>query len=399
MKKKILSLLLTFVILFTFIPFSYAANFTYENKIESMLVAEAKTGKILFKKNIDKPMPIASMSKIMTLLVIKDAIKEGKIKINDIVTVTEDSAKYNMPGYSSFDLVKGEKVSVENLLKASMIVSGNDATAALAIHLSGSEDKFTKLMNDKSKELGLKNSSFINPTGITIEKDKKKLFNKMSAEDLLKLTKYIYEKYPEIEEYGKTGVLDVPERKYSRKSTLPLRDKQSGLLGLKTGYTEEAGYCFTGIFDLSKNEKKLNTKIFTIVMGADTEEMRAVTTDELIDFTLNNFYLSDEINKEKSIADIYVSNSVNKYISAYPQENFDKLVHVGTVIDAQYTLKENIFAPIEDGQIIGEMMLFEDGKEIKKINLINKGYKTRESFISNIINTLKTFFDDLMQFT
>ncbi len=398
MKKRFLSLILTFVLIITFVPFSYAANFTYEKQIKSMLIVDVNSDKILYKKNIDKAVPIASMSKIMSLLVLKDAIKDGKIKMTDIVTITENSAKYNMPGYSSFDLVKGEKVSVENLLKASMIVSGNDATAALAIHLAGSEEKFAKLMNDKAKELKLKNSSFINPTGLTIEKDKKKIFNKMSADDLFKLSKHLYKKYPEIEEYGKIAVLDVAERKYSRKSTLPLRDKQPGLIGLKTGYTEEAGYCFAGIFDLSKNEKKINTKIFTLVIGADSEEMRAITTNELIDFTLNNFYLNDEINKDKFITEIYVPNSVDKYINLYPSENFKEIIKKGTIIDSEYKIKEGIYAPLEDGQVIGEIKLFENGKQIKKINLINKGYKSKESFISNIISKIKTFFDDLMQF-
>lgn len=398
MKKRITTLLLTFLLIVTYVPYSYAANFTYKNQVETMLVADANSNKILYEKNVDKPMPIASMSKIMTLLVLKDAIKEGKIKTTDIVNITEESAKHNQSGYSSFDLVKGEKISVENLLKGSMIVSGNDATAALAIHLAGSEDKFAKLMNDKAKELDLKSAKFINPTGITVEKDKKKTYNQMSAKDLLKLSKHIYNKYPEIEEYGKIGELEVPERKYSRKSTLPLRDKRAGLIGLKTGYTEEAGYCFTGIFDLSKDEKGMNAKIFTIVMGADSEEMRAVATDELIDYTLNNYYVSDEINKDKAITEAYIPNSVDKYISLYPAESFNSLIKLGKVVDSEYTIKENLYAPLNDGQVLGEIKLFEDGKEVKKINLINKGYKSKESFITNIINKLKLFFDDLMQF-
>ena len=192
--------------------------------------------------------------------------------------------------------------------------------------------------------------------------------------------------------------MEVPERKYSRKSTLPLRDKKAGLIGLKTGYTEEAGYCFTGIFDLSKDEKGMNAKIFTIVMGADSEEMRAVATDELIDYTLNNYYVSDEINKDKAITEAYIPNSVDKYISLYPAENFNSIIKLGKVVESEYTIKENIYAPLNDGQVLGEIKLFEDGKEVKKINLINKGYKSKESFITNIINKLKLFFDDLMQF-
>ena len=225
MKKRIIAIFLSVLMIVGFMPTSQAVGFTYDNQVEVMYVGDIETGESYYKKQDTRVLPVASMSKLMTYLVAMDAVKAGKISLNDIVEINEEAASYNIPGYSRFDLVKGEKVSLENLLKGVLVVSGNDASTAVAIHVAGSVPEFVKLMNSKAKELGLSNSNFVNPTGLTITKGPKPQMNTMSAQDLFTLGRHIVKTYPEVEEYGKMDKLNIPERKFSKPSTLPLRNE------------------------------------------------------------------------------------------------------------------------------------------------------------------------------
>ena len=396
MKKRIIAIFLSVLMIVGFMPTSQAVGFTYDNQVEVMYVGDIETGESYYKKQDTRVLPVASMSKLMTYLVAMDAVKAGKISLNDIVEINEEAASYNIPGYSRFDLVKGEKVSLENLLKGVLVVSGNDASTAVAIHVAGSVPEFVKLMNSKAKELGLSNSNFVNPTGLTITKGPKPQMNTMSAQDLFTLGRHIVKTYPEVEEYGKMDKLNIPERKFSKPSTLPLRNEMKGLMGLKTGYTEEAGYCFTGLFDLSKEENGFDVKIITVVMGADNEEMRAKTTQELVQYVTNNFVLSKQLNPDVPVVDITDESTEQVNIPLYPERSFEKILPLNTEIEMEYEVLEGKSAPYEDGEVMGKLVLKLDGKEIDNMNLISKGFIPKEGFFTNIFRSIQEFFDNIL---
>lgn len=396
MKKRIIAIFLSVLMIVGFMPTSQAVGFTYDNQVEVMYVGDIETGESYYKKQDTRVLPVASMSKLMTYLVAMDAVKAGKISLNDIVEINEEAASYNISGYSRFDLVKGEKVSLENLLKGVLVVSGNDASTAVAIHVAGSVPEFVKLMNSKAKELGLSNSNFVNPTGLTITKGPKPQMNTMSAQDLFTLGRHIVKTYPEVEEYGKMDKLNIPERKFSKPSTLPLRNEMKGLMGLKTGYTEEAGYCFTGLFDLSKEENGFDAKIITVVMGADNEEMRAKTTQELVQYVTNNFVLSKQLNPDVPVVDITDESTEQVNIPLYPERSFEKILPLNTEIEMEYEVLEGKSAPYEDGEVMGKLVLKLDGKEIDNMNLISKGFIPKEGFFTNIFRSIQEFFDNIL---
>lgn len=419
MKKKIGSFILSLVLLFSYIPNTQAAVFTHDDTVEVMFVGDLESGKVFYRKQDERILPVASMSKLMTYLVVMDNIEKNKISMDDIVEIGKEAASYNLPGYSRLNLKEGEKISVKDLLKGLMIVSGNDASTALAIHTSGSVDKFVEEMNNKSKELGLNNSNFVNPTGLTIySKDEKSgnsnegeetkeenikeeskksedKMNTMTAEDLFKLSSHIIKKYPEVQEYGKVKKLEMPERNYSKETTLPLTEKES-LMGLKTGHTDEAGYCFTGLFDLSKEENGFDSKIITVVMGADDPQQRALTTSELIKYVTSQYSIREELNKDVPVVDIYDDTTSQGYIELYPERSFKKLMENETLINIEYEIDESKEAPYEAGEVLGKLKLYENGEEVDTINLINRSFVPKQNFIGNIWNSIQNFFDSIL---
>ena len=202
MKRKVSIVLLALIMVFTSFSFSHAQGISNEENISSFLVANAGTGEIYYSKDEDKVYGVASMSKLMTYLIVREELDEGLYKNTDKVEITQEAARLAIPGYSRMDLVVGEQVSIQDLLDGLIVVSGNDAAVALAINSSGSDSAFAEKMNLKAKELGLTNSQFVNSSGLTeyVDENGKDVvkYNTMSANDLFLLAKEIINKYPEI---------------------------------------------------------------------------------------------------------------------------------------------------------------------------------------------------------
>ena len=196
LRKTLLSLALIFSICFVGTAKSYAI-FGIEKKTTASLIGDANSGALFIAENIDEALPIASISKLMTFFLVKEKIAEGKFKLEDKVKVSVTASSEEG---SSLDLKAGEEISVKDLLDGLMIVSGNDAAVALAELVGETESKFVTMMNDKASELGLKNATFTNASGLT----KNGQDNKMSTRDIFTLSKTIIEKYPEVLEYAKT---------------------------------------------------------------------------------------------------------------------------------------------------------------------------------------------------
>ncbi len=378
---------------------AWAKNLTYEDEVGVILAGNGNTGQIYYSKNIDEKTSVASMSKLMTYLVVKDEIEKGLYGPEDLVKIGADEQKYNKYEYSNFGLVKGDELTVEELLKGLMVVSGNDAALALAKKSSKSEKEFVKKMNAKAQELGLTKSKFYNSSGLTEEVKDKKYKNEMSATDLFNLSRHILEKYPETRAYGRMDVLRDKKRKYVGYSTLPLRDEMDSIEGLKTGFTDEAQYCFTGLFDMNKIDESQDYDLITVVMGAETPEIRATTTKEVVKYVNANYKMREVLNKDHPFTNVKINSSSKQYIDLYPEEDYSDVLHLYEEVEISYDLEDGKKAPLADKEVMGSIKLKSKGRELKTINLINRGYQSRADnltriyrFIGDFINSIATIF-------
>ncbi|MUT67239.1 D-alanyl-D-alanine carboxypeptidase family protein [Paenibacillus sp. NEAU-GSW1] len=257
---------------------------------DAAILLDAETGHILYEKNADQALPPASMSKMMTELLVLDQVNEGRLKWSDTVMTSPYAAE--APG-AQIGFGPGESWTVRELFEATTIHSANDAAVALAEHIAGSEREFAKLMNKRAKEIGLSEEArFGNSTGLN--KSDLAAFagaaadadTIMTADDTAKLARYLIRKYPE--------VLDVSARGSVKLTTLDTKLQSTNMMlpskpfafpgndGLKTGYTERAGYCFTG------TAKQGNKRLIAVVMGTSTADARFVETEKLFHYGFQN---------------------------------------------------------------------------------------------------------------
>lgn len=287
MKKK---LCVVVIIIFAF----FSINMLKQNiEIDSKaaLLIDAETGEILFEKNANTSYPVASMSKLMSELIVLEQIEGGTIQWDDLVLLSGTANE--VEAYAvTVAIPAGTYVTVRDLFKAMVITSANNATIALAEHIAGSEQQFTHLMNEKARELGLsREATFVNATGLPIE-GLHEQHNQMSAKDVGKLTYYLLQNYQE-------EVLDVSSRKQDQilsqqmnlVSTNKLLDNGQAdwhVDGLKTGFTDAAGYCF--VSTAYQEDKRL----ISVIMSAKDDEMRFVETEKLLSFGFTNEKIKDE---------------------------------------------------------------------------------------------------------
>lgn len=381
--KRILVFLMIIAILIT--PISYVEA---QEEVKSYLLADFETGDIFIEYNIDETISIASISKIMSYLVIMDAVKEKKISLNDRITIDKDTTK--LTG-SSFELKEGEVFRVQELLEASLIVSGNDATYAIAKHLSGSEEEFTKLMNKKARSLGLKTATFYNSTGLPIQGLKEQ--NQMSTRDLLTLTKHIIKRYPEVIDITNMKYISSLERGFFQRNTNPLLSLIDGVDGLKTGSTLKAGYCYVSTFNIKGVEGETeDLRLIAIIMGAKEAPQRNLKAKELVEYGMNNYAKKVFLDQETVLGTMDFPKGTIPKVDLYPKERFIKRVNAKDNIEVLISIDNNDL-PIFKDSIVGKASVIEDGKTIFETDIIIKEEvleaKWYEIFKRNILNFLK----------
>ncbi len=406
--KKILAMVLVLIFAISLDSTNLAANDNinlaiYDSNVSSMFAANVDTGDIYYERNADKAKAIASTSKLMTYLVVKDDISQGKYRLEDTIQVNKDIASFAKPGYSRMELKQGEVISVDDLLKGLMVVSGNDAAVALAVKSSGSERAFVEKMNAKAKELGLSTAVFVNSSGLTVEKKSNdkivKSYNMMSAKDMFKLSQHIVKKYPEIEEYSQMEGLSMPERNFYGQKTHNIDTLVPGLLGLKTGTTYEAGNCFIGYVDMNQFDKGQKYKIITVVYGADTKKTRKKATADLVNYVNNSYRYRDLLSykEQRPVVDYIAKGSRDRSFPLYFEKSLEGIFSKNSKVEISYELYEGKEAPYKDGQILGQAMIKYKGKELGKVNLVNRGYKPRLNGLSMFFERISKFLSDLLQ--
>ncbi len=332
----------------------------YANSASGSILIEYRTGEVLIEENSFKHMAPASMTKMMTLLLAMEQIDNGKIKLTDKVTVSENAS--NMGG-SQVYLNVGEVMTVDDLIKSICIASANDSAVALAEYIGGTEEKFVKMMNDKVKELGLVNTNFENVHGLDSE-NHYSCPNDMAfiARELLKHPKIleyssIYEEY--LKKNDGSSVWMVNTNKLIR--------YYKGLDGLKTGFTENAGYCLTA------TAKRNDMRLISVVMGEETSEIRSKDTIELLDYGYNNYKLKTIFTNDINLGKIKINNGKKDYVNL---KLIDDVVDLVTIeengkYDHKLNLKE-INAPVYVGDTVGTLDLYKNGTKIKTFNITVK---------------------------
>lgn len=369
--KKIL-----FILALLIFPKVYALDLTSYSK--SAIMVEPTTNTILYELNKDERMPPASMTKLMTMLLIMESIDNGKISLDDMVTISSNAA--GMGGSQVF-LEANSKIKVEQLLKGIAIASGNDAAVAMAEHIAGSTNEFVNMMNNKVKELGLKSTNFVNVHGLDADNHYSSAYDMaMIAKELLKYDQILeytslYEDYLEKPDGTKTWLVN----------TNKLVRFYEGVDGLKTGYTSNAKYCLTST--ASKN----NIRFITVVMGVDTSEHRSLDTTNMLNYGFANFKLNKIIKSDDEVGTLKVKGGKKERITYYSKEDVTDLIKSGE--DKSYSYNINTYkisAPVSSGDVVGNMEIVDNnGKVVRNVELIVKENVEKHTFFSLFGNFFK----------
>lgn len=383
MMKKIL----IFIFLLMSIPMVKAEVEDLAPNAKSAIMIEASTGEILFQKNKDEKLAPASMTKMMSMILIMEEIENGNLKWDEMITTSERASSM---GGSQIFLKAGEKMSVEDLLKGVAIASGNDAVVALAERIAGSEEAFVKRMNARGKDLGLKNTNFVNATGLTADN------HYSSAYDMSLIAKELV-KHEKILEF--TGTYEDYLRKDTKSpfwlvNTNRLVRFKEGVDGLKTGFTNEAGYCLTATM------KKDGMRLITVVMKEETANKRSVDTTKMLDYGFNVYMIQSILDEKTTIEKRKVELGKDLMIEIIPKENITILNKKSDELK-NITYKTNIdkiVAPVKKGDKVGTIDILEDNKVISTIDATVKNDIDKASIITIYLRNLKEIVSGNLKF-
>lgn len=364
--KKILSLLMAFTFLTSIATPTFAEEKTtgveLVDNAKSAVLIERDTGTILYNKNSDEMLPPASMTKIMTMLLIMEAIDLGKIKWDEKIRTSEYAASM---GGSQIFLEPGEEMTSEEMLKGIAIGSANDASVAMAERIAGSEEAFVEMMNAKVKELGLKNTVFKNVTGLPEDG------HYSTAHDMAVMAKELL-KYEGITKF--TGTYEAYLREQSDKkfwlvNTNRLVRFYPGVDGLKTGFTNEAKYCLTA------TAEKDGMRVIAVVFGAPTSKERNAQISKMLDYAFAQYQTHPMYERSFSVGEVKVSKGSESKVEALTSEPISLLTKKGEKVDdvkKEITYEKDLKAPIEKGKTIGTLKLVKNGETLVSSPLVAK---------------------------
>ena len=358
-----------------------------EGLTKSYLLGDYKSGEILEGYNLDEVRAMASTSKLVSIFVVLDKVSDGSISLKDEVEIDHEVA--SLTG-STFKLKEGDKVSVEKLIEASMVVSGNDAITALAKYVAGSTDAFVKMMNDKCEELGLKNSLMVNPTGLTNYEITD--YNKMTTREMFKLATELLKQHPEILHYTTIEKLEEPERNFIEYSTNPVLGIVPEVDGLKTGYTNAAGRCviLTGL-EKGVENKSNDMRLICITTGSNSDFERFVACKRLITRGFEGYGYNAVGDTNKEVRNIEVLNSQDENIPVYQKEVGYVLSKSDEKLREIVKIDEDLKAPLEAGTSVGKISFYRDDDLIYESDLIVKDKVYERGFL----NKFKRVFEEI----
>ncbi|HZJ76610.1 MAG TPA: D-alanyl-D-alanine carboxypeptidase family protein [Oscillospiraceae bacterium] len=373
-------LIITF--LFLFGTNAYAEIQPFDINAKSALLMDAGTGTILYEKNPNEQLPPASITKIMTMLLVMEAIEDDKITLDDEVVVSERASKM---GGTQLYLEPGEIKTIEELMKGVAIRSANDASVSLGEYVAGSEELFVQQMNQRAKELGMKNTKFINTNGLDAEG------HLTTAHDIGLMSRELL-KHEKVHKWLTTwmdtvvvGKKEVPQ---SLVNTNRLVKTYKGINGIKTGYTSQSLHC------ISASATRGNSTFISVIMAAPTSPIRFSEAAKLLDYGFANYNTVEIAKRNSIVGNIELNKGKKTRLDVFPKDDLNVLVMKGKEANVQnkIILPSSVNAPISKGDKMGEIIAILDGNEVNRVDIISKENVAKTS----IIDILGRMFNKMM---
>lgn len=369
--KKIISVLLCVIMIMMMSIVSFAADsesVVAELTAKSAILMEMTSGKILMSKNPDEKLPPASITKIMTLLLVMEAVDDGRIKLDDVVTASRNASS---KGGSQIWLKEGEQMTVHELIKATAIASANDACTALGEHIAGDEDAFVVMMNDKAKALGMNNTNFENPSGLDDTTE-----NHYSTATDIAIMSCELMKHEKIKEYTTIWMDSLRNGETELVNTNRLIRFYKGATGLKTGTTSKAGYC------VSATASRDGTELVAVVLGSDNSTDRFEDAKKMLNWGFANYGIYDPVPDESLITNVNVLYGTQNTVTPTVSKISPILVKKGTEdkITQRVDLCIDVEAPVEAGQRLGTVFFEADGEIVAECPIICENPVPRKDF-------------------
>ena len=357
---------LFFVIVLLAVPVSAAA---VDVPAKSACLMDIETGTVLSEQNADEMLAPASVTKVMTLLLVMEALDSGKIQLTDTVTTSETAAA---KGGSQVFLKVGEQMTVEDMLKSVAVSSANDCACALAEHLCGSEAAFVDQMNARALELGMNNTHFVNCTGLDDDPNAKE--HRTTARDIAIMSRQLLKYHPDITKYTTIWMDTIRGGTFGLSNTNKLVRFYPGATGLKTGFTSGAGYC------LSASAEKEGLGLIAVVMGSETSKNRFNACKALLDYGFANYAVARQELPENTQVGVKLGKADT--VKAIPAEDSALLVEKSqkNSITTQVTLDETVTAPVSQGQKLGMLTIKSGEHVLKQVPMVAETAVPRLSF-------------------
>ena len=355
--KRFCALLLCAVLLCMALPWQTRAA-EMDVNAKSALLMDAATGTVLFEKNAHEALAPASVTKIMTMLLIMEAIDSGSIGYDDMVTASESAAA---KGGSQVYLKAGEQMAVSEMLKSIAVSSANDCACAMAEHLSGSEGAFVDRMNERARELGMDDTHFVNCTGLDDSPEAAR--HRTSAYDIALMSRELLTRHPDIKKYTTIWMDTIRNGAFGLSNTNKLIRFYPGATGLKTGFTSGAGYC------LSATAQREGMELIAVTMGCESAKIRNAACKQLLDYGFANFALvSPDLEDAPSVPVVLgKEKDVSLELSGARQVLIPKAKKAG--ITQSVSLEESVNAPVEKGAVLGTLTVKSGGETLLEIPL------------------------------
>lgn len=347
-------------------------------KAKSAILIEKNSGKILYEMNADQKLPPASITKIMSLLLVMEAIDQKKLSVEDVITASEHACSM---GGSQIWLEPGEAMTVDDLLKAAVIASANDATVALGEQIAGSEEGFVAMMNERAKQLGMLGTHFVNATGLDAEG------HVSTAHDVAVMSAELI-KHDLIKKYSTVWMDSLRDGESELVNTNKLVRFYEGTTGLKTGTTSGAGYC------LSATAKRGDLELVAVIMSGDTSADRFNGAKKLLDYGFANYEYTTVIPKLKTDS-ISVKNGKEQLVKIKTADNFGALLKKSQSpsITQKLNLPEKLNAPVKKGEKIGTVDFYLDDSQIGTVDIISTANIDKMSFLTAFLWIVKGLFN------
>ncbi len=371
--KKVLAFFVTLCLIF--LNVIVFADFTPSVSSKSLILMEASSGNILYESNSHESLPPASVTKIMTMLLICEAIERGEITLDTIITASERAKSM---GGSTIFLDTNEQMTLDDLLKGIAVASANDACVAVAEHLSGSVESFVDKMNNRAKELSMKDTHFVNCNGLDAED------HYTSAYDIAIMSRELL-KHEMIEKYTTIWMDTLRDGKFQLSNTNKLIRFYKGANGLKTGSTSGAGCC------ISATAKRDGMQLIAVVLGANNSKDRFAAASELLNYGFSNYAVTSFGKKGAEVCDVPVKNGKGDFVITKTKSPTAIVLEKNQKdnVKIRLSLPDSLDAPVKKGEVIGELIMTLEGETLCKTELVSDRDVKKKSAADYFIGLLK----------